>query len=476
MAYSPSLRPVLVSALLLGAHCQDYRFEQKCPEGITETQVTRAGSEPTPADILFIVDNSGSMADEQANLAANFELFINQIAGPDNDYRIAVVSTDQSSNTERGGLRVDNFAPDAPFEQIGTDDSACTNVGIATGCFRGPEPDTRIISTLELDRQAQIDTFKQNVLVGSCGTGDEEGLEAMIDALEKSQPGRCNSGFIRDNANLVIILVSDENDHGEISVDDAVQRLAALKDPARTRVAAIVGYADGAANNCSIPNGAQCGGYCEQGPEPGGSLSPCNRDQDCGGGELCRPEQVGSNNRVCDLEANRWFFLAAENCGWCSFYNTEDCCSALSGSTYVEFVRAMETRIAQADPSVVANGCQNNGEGRTACLLASICQDNFGATLESIARDLVVSNAYVLTPPAENPDGVAVKVTGGRFGEKGKTLTPGTDFTVNASGTSLEIIGGENLPSGENEKLEIFYVSEIEKPTEPFGACGLDTP
>ena len=66
----------LIAGLIAGpVGCQDYRFEQLCPETITEQEVTRAAAEPTPADILFVVDNSGSMADEQENLAANFEFF-----------------------------------------------------------------------------------------------------------------------------------------------------------------------------------------------------------------------------------------------------------------------------------------------------------------------------------------------------------------------------------------------------------------
>ena len=55
---------------------------------------------PTPTDILFVVDNSGSMADEQENLAQNFDQFIQQIAGA-GDYRIAVVTTDLRLNEPR---------------------------------------------------------------------------------------------------------------------------------------------------------------------------------------------------------------------------------------------------------------------------------------------------------------------------------------------------------------------------------------
>ena len=45
-------------------------------------------------DILFLVDNSGSMAQEQANLAANFAVFIGEILKGQNDFHIGVITTD----------------------------------------------------------------------------------------------------------------------------------------------------------------------------------------------------------------------------------------------------------------------------------------------------------------------------------------------------------------------------------------------
>src|SRR5688572_15430483 len=84
-----------LSATLVLVGCQDYLFEQKFPERIKESQIVVPAAVPTPADILFVVDNSGSMADEQERLASNFDAFIREIAGA-GDYQIGVVSTDLS--------------------------------------------------------------------------------------------------------------------------------------------------------------------------------------------------------------------------------------------------------------------------------------------------------------------------------------------------------------------------------------------
>ena len=50
-------------------------------------------------DILFVVDNSGSMAEEQALLSANFAAFIDVLEAPDvkANYRIGVTTTDSGS-------------------------------------------------------------------------------------------------------------------------------------------------------------------------------------------------------------------------------------------------------------------------------------------------------------------------------------------------------------------------------------------
>jgi|GEM_PF-1782661 len=45
-------------------------------------------------DILFVIDNSVSMGQEQANMMSNFSAFIKNFVGKNYDYRIAVVGTD----------------------------------------------------------------------------------------------------------------------------------------------------------------------------------------------------------------------------------------------------------------------------------------------------------------------------------------------------------------------------------------------
>ena len=56
-------------------------------------------------DILWVVDNSDSMDDEQINLADNFDSFISIIEQSQVDYQIGVISTDMELAGHQGELQ-----------------------------------------------------------------------------------------------------------------------------------------------------------------------------------------------------------------------------------------------------------------------------------------------------------------------------------------------------------------------------------
>ena len=67
--------------------------------GIADQTAGRRSGAGRPAagrklDILFVVDNSGSMAQEQANLARNFPVLMQELVSAGADLHIAVVSSD----------------------------------------------------------------------------------------------------------------------------------------------------------------------------------------------------------------------------------------------------------------------------------------------------------------------------------------------------------------------------------------------
>ena len=134
-------------------------------------------------DILWVVDNSQSMAEEQAGIGANFQAFISQLISTGVDYHIGVVSTDPD---DQGQLHLGSG-------QIDT-----------------------YINPLTVD---PANVFLENIKVGTSGAKLEKAFETASLALgvgPEWRPGQAptppNSGFLRDDAALFIIMVSDEND------------------------------------------------------------------------------------------------------------------------------------------------------------------------------------------------------------------------------------------------------------------------
>jgi hypothetical protein len=97
----------------------------------------------------------------------------------------------------------------------------CTHVGSPTVC------DPPVVNDVELDKR--IDWFKANVMVGTCGSGQEQGLEAARRAVKKalrqdgmSQPADVAAGeWPHAKSKLVTVWVGDEDDCS--SPEDASQ-------------------------------------------------------------------------------------------------------------------------------------------------------------------------------------------------------------------------------------------------------------
>lgn len=133
---------------------------------------------PTPmADVLFVVDNSCSMDDEQADLGSNFGSFLNYAQSAGVDYQIAVTTTD----VDVGGLA-----------------GRFVNQGGA-----------QIITPMTANAAG---VFQQNTSLGTFGSGREQGLEGAYLALSDPLINGANRGFLRLDAALAVIVVSDEED------------------------------------------------------------------------------------------------------------------------------------------------------------------------------------------------------------------------------------------------------------------------
>lgn len=170
-------------------------------------------------DVLFVVDNSGSMMEEQDALSENFDRFIRSANARGVDYHLAVTTT--GLYPYRGGMS------DCPGGVQG---------GEAGRFFPVDNSRPRILTPQTPNVR---DVFHDNVRVGICHWF-EEGLEAArlalspplinsADAPNHPEPNDGNAGFLRDEARLYIIWISDEEDSGHVPTDEYVTFFRNLK-------------------------------------------------------------------------------------------------------------------------------------------------------------------------------------------------------------------------------------------------------
>jgi hypothetical protein len=149
-------------------------------------------------DILWIVDSSGSMSEEQTNLGQNFQAFINQLSATGADFQTGVTSTDI-----------------CPEETPADLNRVCpVNGGGSTATrHRGSLVGTAGDRVLKKGDPNIVSKFTSYTNVGINGSGFEHGLNAAAMAVAKSISGQ-NEGLVRPDAFLAVIVVSDEEDDG----------------------------------------------------------------------------------------------------------------------------------------------------------------------------------------------------------------------------------------------------------------------
>ncbi len=152
-------------------------------------------------DILFVIDNSGSMAEEQENLAANFPLFIDVLdafqteIGSQIDYRVAVTSTGRDMSW------TEELLPGFPFpaSQTGENGALLQRCDMPRPWLERADPDV-------------ASTFACAAELGSSGANIEMPLYAVKLAFGDRIADGTNAGFLREDALLAIVILTDEDD------------------------------------------------------------------------------------------------------------------------------------------------------------------------------------------------------------------------------------------------------------------------
>lgn len=215
-------------------------------------------------DILFVIDDSGSMKPEQQAIYNNFKEFIDLFYDKGFDFRVAVAKTSAYGTTinckeiatgtsrtcsetgthkyssgnyisRENGLTPKEFRCGCvEIEGVVT----CNNCGVnseyqTVAVISGTEDDGETLLTTigngtpadgtdhilashgayGLSKSAMIEKFKRNILVGLAGTGDERAIESAETVIRNMKQFYLpENQFPRPNSHMAIIHVGDEGD------------------------------------------------------------------------------------------------------------------------------------------------------------------------------------------------------------------------------------------------------------------------
>ncbi len=160
----------------------------------TSESFTQKTAKDGDVDILWVIDDSGSMADNQQRLAENFQSFIDHFLTKNTNFKMAITTTDGTAT--RNGKMVG-------------DSNLLTSVAA------------------KANKAKFLSDFQKLVKVGTKGSGVEQGLKCS-----KSFFDRYAASFLRADAYLAIVIISDEEDQSDKTLTEYVNHLKSLKQNA----------------------------------------------------------------------------------------------------------------------------------------------------------------------------------------------------------------------------------------------------
>ncbi len=236
--------PLLLALLAVPlAGCPDDQLRPTLPPDVfVDSWAQQSASK---VDVLWVVDNSGSMLEEQENLARNFQSFIELFTRGEIDYRIAVTTTDVLN--DKGNFK---GSPRILSPQTGNVVTAFAN-NIRVGTSGSANEQGLEAAKMALDRQKQVNAPKLQQI-------DDCKFRCTDAACLQACPGQFPIDFLRPDAFVYVIFVSDEED---VSPGDlryywrAFETANGIGNDGTVTLAAIVGTDE--QNACSAVVGAR---------------------------------------------------------------------------------------------------------------------------------------------------------------------------------------------------------------------------
>ncbi len=145
------------------------------------------------ADILFVIDDSGSMGSHQQNLSKNLEAFLNAV--PQTYLQVGVITTSANESS---------FYPKhKPGHLI-------------NGIHKSSDP-------------LFVEKLKKTLLVGTSGDASEQPFASLSLALSEPLISTVNAGFLRPNADLYIVFLTDTQDQSKMDETELYNQIKTLK-------------------------------------------------------------------------------------------------------------------------------------------------------------------------------------------------------------------------------------------------------
>lgn len=215
------------------------------PGGPNEFADAMPAQRCTKMDILFVIDDSGSMGEEQTNLANNFPQFINvldtyQTEGGDFlDYRVAITTTGRDVDYTIQPPVIPGFPTFPPINQSedGMNGAFVQDCGMSRRWLERGDVDVS-------------STFSCAAKVGTSGPSLEMPLHATELAFTQRMTDGTNSGFLRDDALLALVILTDENDCSRRDNNFTVENDACdSSQPQIVPISEYLGFLDGLVGN-----------------------------------------------------------------------------------------------------------------------------------------------------------------------------------------------------------------------------------
>lgn len=189
---------------------------------------------PAPAtgcsklDLLFVLDNSFSMLDAQSKVSSAFPGLVNALGltAAGNDLHVLVTDSDDWDGI---GIQLGAAECEDVLGAGKRTSSGDTDCGLPGG--------ERFITSAQPELDTTFDCVAD---VGAFGDFGEHTMDALLQAVspELNAPEGCNAGFLRSDAILVAVVVTDEDD--QLSSGDAAVWHQALLDAKRGNEDAVV--------------------------------------------------------------------------------------------------------------------------------------------------------------------------------------------------------------------------------------------